>query len=271
MLSLSKAVALGGGAVLGGVAFLALRRWKAAKPPSGAVIDLGFLKLPFEGKFDCSVAAAGIAVAGAVLASVFGATTMTGPALGSADTAAACKMAGLVTAGWGLLYYNLLGVNVDSMAAIAIFDMVAPTSVGPSFFHVASRMAGNMAEQAPVFLTSLWTYTLFADAATGAALGGLYLLQRLAYAFYYLILGEFRFEFESCTQVGYGVNGTLLLGSVYSCLGGNWVAWASGVGAGAPIAGLLLGSLTLFPGLPLAPLITYCHVKAHKRWHFKPK
>merc|ERR1712086_991721 len=103
---------------------------------------------------------------------------------------------------------------------------------------------------------SLWTYTLFVDYSTGAALGFLYLAARLLYPLYYISQRGFTLKFESCTQIGYGVNGVLFLGTLYQGAGGDWAQFAKDNQILAPILGFLAGSFALLPGLPLLPLYT---------------
>ena len=107
-------------------------------------------------------------------------------------------------------------------------------------------------------------HTLFVDASSGSYLAALYLAARLAYPFWYMVNRQFNFWFESNTQIGYGANGCLLLGSLFVALGWDWVAFlrASPMSAGA--CGYLFGSFILLPGLPLTPLYTFIHYKMDK-------
>ena len=67
---------------------------------------------------------------------------------------------------------------------------------------VAARWSGNTLEQAPVFLSSLWLYALFADSASAGTLGALYLASRALYPLFYCWISRFTFGFEPVTQTG---------------------------------------------------------------------
>jgi hypothetical protein len=105
-----------------------------------------------------------------------------------------------VTICWALLYYNFRGVQVCSTASFA-FEIISPSDVThPQFNHVISRLADNTFEQAPVFLSALWLYTLFVDYGSVGPLGGLYLVSRLLYAPLYLIPAKLTVAVEFATQ-----------------------------------------------------------------------
>ena len=118
----------------------------------------------------------------------------------------ACKGTMLVTALYALLYYNFLGAAVDCFFSTNILSMIKPEDVQASFYNVAGRFSGNTLEQAPVFLTMLWLYSLFVDSTSGTVLGAFYIVQRMIYPLIYSYTGKFRFEMEMVTQPGYGMN-----------------------------------------------------------------
>lgn len=230
-------------------------------------IDLGFMKIPLSGDYSNLALLLGQTIAAAIITAVTIATPTVGPALKATDLVEALSQTALVTCGWCILYYNFIGCAVVAgLAAPTIYEMFTPgVDVGPSYAQVASRFAGNLAEQAPIFLMSLWMYTFFADSATGGALGALYLVSRVLYPVYYMVLGKFTFWFESCTQTGYGINGVFLLGTIVTLTGGDWLAW-SAVSRG--VYGFLFGSFALLPGIPFTPIISYAHYKCHTMLHW---
>ena len=245
------------------------------------MVNLGFMELPLSGKYSFLLAVAGIATGAFVIVSTFQTATMTGPALAfkgsiTVEKAAAqfidsCRPTLLVTAGLCLLYYNYLGCAVLSVFLVTIFKIIDAKNVNEKFSAVAGRFSGNMAEQAPVFLTALWIYTLFVDAGSAPALGAVYLAQRLSYPFFYIVCGEFTMWFEFSTQVGYGVNGALLAGILVTGFGGDWIATVAANPVSAPLCAFLLGSVSVFPTLPLGPLLMPLHFFFHRTVHNKPK
>merc|ERR1712086_370546 len=102
-----------------------------------------------------------------------------------------------------------------------------------------------------VFMSSLWMYTLFADSATGGTLGMLYIAARATYPLFYIFNHGFDLWFEMNTQTGYGVVGVFLLGTLYTALGGDWVAFATAHPIRAGVYGFWFGSAALLPGIPL--------------------
>ena len=95
--------------------------------------------------------------------------------------------------------------------------MISDDDVTEQFGAIASRFPGNMQEHSVVFVSTLWMYTLFADSATGAALGALYLVARLTYPLFYMANHGFDLWFEMCTQTGYGVIGARIPYARCSC------------------------------------------------------
>ena len=177
------------------------------------MVDLGFMKLPCAGDFSVFKLLFGMACACVSIATVFASTDLVGPALATSLEASrggvdleplidALRPAALVTLGWNVLFYNLLGSQVWTLAVVRIFEFAQPDDVDESYHRVAARWAANTLEQAPVFLSSLWLYALFADSASAGTLGALYLFSRVLYPLVYCWIGRFTFGFEPVTQTG---------------------------------------------------------------------
>eukprot|EP00930_Biecheleria_cincta_P013660 TRINITY_DN12070_c0_g1_i1.p1 TRINITY_DN12070_c0_g1~~TRINITY_DN12070_c0_g1_i1.p1 ORF type:complete len:256 (-),score=17.30 TRINITY_DN12070_c0_g1_i1:402-1169(-) len=196
---------------------------------------------------------------------------LAGPAADAEQFSLACRMPMLATAAWCFVYYNMIGANVISQFAIHIVKMIPPPMVNfPQYTNISARFSGNSAEHAPVFLTSLWLYTVFVDSSSAGVIGFFYVAQRLLYPFIYMVRGEFDFYFEYITQIGYGMIGTLLLGVVVQGTGGEWVSLVTANPVLYATLGFVTGSFPLFPGLPFAPLYAYLHYKIHRAFHSKP-
>merc|ERR550525_543647 len=124
-----------------------------------------------------------------------------------------------------------------------------------------------MFDQAPVFLTLLWTYTLFVDSETGGNLGYMYIIGRLIYPFMYMFNHQFTMWFEWCTQMGYGVCGTYMLGVLmngwdYKNGEGGFTKFGDDNPIVAPLCGFLVGSFGIFPyGNPLSCIYGWLHYK----------
>ena len=177
------------------------------------MVDLQFMKLPLSGDFSVFKLLFGMACAMAAISTVFASTPLVGPALATSLEASrggvdlqplvdALRPAAFVTLGWSVLYYNLLGSQVWTLAVVRIFEFAQPEDVDESYHRVAARWAANTLEQAPVFLSSLWLYALFADSASAGTLGALYLASRALYPLFYCWIGRFTFGFEPVTQTG---------------------------------------------------------------------
>ena len=162
---------------------------------------------------------------------------------------------------WSILYLNYIGVVVLSLFTRTVWEMYTEKDVTDKHVANAGRFSGNMFEQSPIFLTSLWMYTIFADYETGWTLGVLYLVGMTYYPFHYMIFRQFTFWFENCTQMRYGVNGIFILGALCQASKMNWAAWLNSNPVGAGILGFMVGSFAFVPGLPLAPLYTFLHYK----------
>jgi hypothetical protein len=137
--------------------------------------------------------------------------------------------------------------------------------VTSKFVPNAARFAGNTFEQSPVFLWAFWIYTLFVDYESAWCLGVLYMCSRALYPLYYIAFNGFDFWFETCTQIGYGVNGIFTLGCLVAGAGGDWVAFARDNSVGAPVLGYFVGFLITL-GVPYGLFLITLHYKVdHKR------
>lgn len=244
-------------------------------------IDLGCVKVPFEGPFNFALAFGGIFFGLAMVTLVFNVVDVKGPAVIALETSPLkpyvnvqdlidnCGKTMVATSIWCLMYYNYLGIAVQTVFLIHVFEMFTKDDVTDKFGPNAGRFAGNMMEQSPVFLTAMWTYTLLVDYETGGALGLLYIFGRALYPFFYMACHQFTFWFEFNTQIGYGVNGVFMLGILVNGMGGDWAEWANDNQILAAIVGFLLGSCGPFPGIPLTPLYTFIHYKCDRRFKAK--
>ena len=237
-------------------------RLRGAGSATPWVIDLGFMKIPMEGPLNHAKLLFGVAFGCAAVTVAFSATTVKGAALqAGAGLLDACRGALLANSAWCVVYYNLIGVSLLCKFSNAAWQLFSDKDTTAAFDTIASRFAGNMMEHSVMFLSSLWMYTLFADSATGGTLGMLYVATRLAYPLFYIFNHGFDFWFEMCTQTGYGITGVFLLGTVYTALGGDWVAFASAKPVLAGVYGFLFGSFILVPGIPTAIPYAILHYK----------
>ena len=110
------------------------------------MVDLGFMKLPCAGDFSVFKLLFGMACACVSIATVFASTELVGPALATNLEASrggvdlqplvdALRPAALVTLAWNVLYYNLLGSQVWTLAVVRIFEFVQPDDV-LSLIHI---------------------------------------------------------------------------------------------------------------------------------------
>jgi len=224
-------------------------------------VDLGFMKIPFEGDWPLHIFLVAMAWGAALVAIAMSYATPTQPALSEVSLLMdRCNGAVLITALWALLYYNFLGIQA-CCTSMFVFEMASPSDVEPQFLHVASRVPGNTLEQGAVFLPVFWLYVLFVDYGTALPLGVLYLLSRLLYAPCYIVPGAFTVMIEFATQPGYAVIGTLLLGLLIQATSGDWASRVSSYPVSSALLGYALGQLSIFPGLPFGPFLTALHFK----------
>jgi len=238
----------------------ALRLRGAGTQP--AAINLGIMKIPLEGTFSHIKFTFGLVFAMTAVAFVFSVTQVQGPAvMQGSKCLEACKQAILANCAWCYIYYNYLGAMLLGKFTQHVWQMYSDKDVTETYEYISSRFAGNMQEHSAIFLSSLWMYTMFADSATGGTLGLLYIATRIIYPLFYIFYHGFDLGFECMTQTGYGVIGVFMLGSVYSAVGGDWVAFATGNPITAGVSGFWLGSLALSMGIPLGLPYAFLHYK----------
>jgi hypothetical protein len=171
----------------------------------------------------------------------------------------------LVTALWMICYNNYIGIAVMSVLTKGPWEVIDGNKLTDQFSNVASRFSGNRLEHAPVFLTTLWLYTLFCDYETAWCLGMVYIVSTAQYPFMYMMKGRFTFWFEVCTQLGYGVNGCYILGLLVQGTGNNWAKFANDNQIVAAILGFLVGTQSLLPGIPLTLPYLFVHWKMDQK------
>ncbi len=120
---------------------------------------------------------------------------------------------GLITIAALLLYFSLsIGVGV----ARRKYKVPAPTITGDENFERAFRTHQNTLEQLVIFLPSLWLFSIFNNPVWGAAIGGVWVLGRIGYAWGYYTAAEKRgpgFAIASLATLA------LLVGSVIAIVG----------------------------------------------------
>jgi glutathione S-transferase len=88
----------------------------------------------------------------------------------------------LVT-GLALLLYLLLTINVGR--ARGCYGVAAPATAGDPAFDRVFRVQQNTLEQLVVFVPSLWLFSIFVSPVWGPAIGFLWILARIFYAWSY--------------------------------------------------------------------------------------
>ena len=241
------------------------------------------MKIPFDGPWRIDLLSLstvwGAAIGAIALSSCV--DLAKGPALAFQDPSEVmdlftrCQTPALVTILWLLLYYNFMGIQ-SGFAAAREFDLIDPTSVTDQFHTVSSRIVGNTLEQGPVFLFSLWMYTLFVDYGTAGPLGFVYLAFRLLYAPCYFLSGGFDVwnEFSTVPQyaiVGIFVLGTLVQTTTTTTTGSSSSLvfveeWIKAAPVRTALLGLTLSFFGILPGLPFGPILTIFHYQSHQKW-----
>src|SRR5712692_6422664 len=89
---------------------------------------------------------------------------------------------GLVT-GLALLLYVVLAINVSR--ARGLYGIEAPATSGHPAFERVYRVHQNTLEQLVFFVPALWLFSLFASATWGGAIGFVWVLGRIFYAWSY--------------------------------------------------------------------------------------
>jgi len=267
------------------------------------MVNLGFMELPLSGPMSMALvppalAFGGMSAWGMLDLANFAHGMMSGevgskdeikrePAISSANPLKALNLTMLATLAWMVVFYNMLFSQIGMNMCVHVLKMVDTKKVNAdAMINVASRFHGNMTDHAVVFMTSLWAYALLVDAFSAGIIGFCYVAVRLVYPFMYMYQGSFNFYFEFVTQVGYACTGLLMYGVLYNATWGpNGVSpsgckneetgeikdYATKIAGGCTMcAGMkayMLGSVSLFPGLPFGPIYALLQVLAHKRWH----
>lgn len=235
-------------------------------------IELGAAKIPLEGAWPVHIFNLTLMWGWAAGYWILSTCPVAGPALTGNDlseVASKCAPIALITVLWGILYINMHG-PLALWRLLLLFQLVKTEDVTPQFEAVSRRFFENTLEQAPVFLTSMWVYTLFVDYATAKPLGFLYLAARSTYPICYAARGEFSWPVELATQPGYMTQGIFILGVLVTCgWGGDWKDCVNNHLIGTTLKAYSLGFFTLLPGLPLGPIYLYIHYHCHQKWKRK--
>lgn len=216
------------------------------------IVNLGCMKLPFEGPFNTLMIFTGFATACICTTVAFNCVTPKGPALGMGTPDQVIDALGktmFVQAVWCIIYYNYVGASVLCVFTSGPWEMLDGKKQTDKWAANAGRFSGNQFEQSVVFIPCLWMYAVLVDCETAWALGVLYVIGRALYPFFYVVHGKFTFWFEHITQVGYAVNGTFILGSLMRGAGGDYIQFATDNQILVPILGACLGVFTLLPGV----------------------
>jgi len=90
----------------------------------------------------------------------------------------------LINAAWVILAYNLmpLGPTANGLG-------MGGKSMNDAQKRWGDRAFGNMIEQAPMFLSSLWLHALFVSSTVATQLGAIYLALRLCYPIIWAVWG----------------------------------------------------------------------------------
>ena len=221
------------------------------------ILNLGFMKLPFEGDFNTVMIFTGFASACIWPTLFFNIVTPKGPALGELLTGVdgaekmidALSKTMIVQAVWCIIYYNYIGAQVLGVFLAGPWQMLDGSKQTEKWGPNSARFAGNQFEQSCVFIPCLWMYAVLVDYETAWALGVLYIIGRVLYPLFYVLQGRFTFFFEHITQVGYAINGTFILGALIRGAKCDYIEFAKDHSVLVPILGACLGVFTLLPGV----------------------
>jgi len=121
-------------------------------------------------------------------------------------------LAALVTS-CAIILYLALGINVGR--ARVKYNVQPPTTTGNPDFERRYRVHQNTLEHMVPFLAALWMFSLLVDAKIGAALGGVWILGRILYAWGY-------YQEAKKRGPGFGIailaQFALILGSLYGAI-----------------------------------------------------
>ncbi len=233
------------------------------------VIDLGFAKIPLEGPWPFPIFVASLVWGWSIgyLLLRINAGTFVGPALeGDGQILSEkCAPIAIITILWNVLYRNMLSVQSNT-TALLVFQVFPQSNLNQQYHLLSQRFGGNMLEQAPAFLTSIWLYALLVDSASAVPLGYLYLVCRMMYPIAYAIPGEFTVCVEFATTPGYMVIGLYMLGIWTKAMGGDWKDSINDNLLGTSLSSFAIGLMTMLPGLPFGPIYSAVHYFFHQRW-----
>merc|ERR1711907_97696 len=108
------------------------------------IVDLGFMKLPFEGNLSIAKLSFGILVGIVLNVIVFNLCTPKGPAalLSGQPFLDACSKPAIVTACWIIIYYNHVGCQVLALfCSETLFDMYKKDDMTEKFIPNAARFS----------------------------------------------------------------------------------------------------------------------------------
>ncbi|QIR40527.1 MAPEG family protein [Tolypothrix sp. PCC 7910] len=112
-----------------------------------------------------------------------------------------------------LLLYFVITINVGR--ARARYKILPPQMTGDANFERVLRVQQNTIEQMIFFLPALWIFSFYVNSLWGAAIGAIWLVGRVAYAWGYYQAAEKRmigFVISTFSSV------VLLLGALVGCI-----------------------------------------------------
>ncbi|BAY31514.1 MAPEG family protein [Nostoc carneum NIES-2107] len=112
-----------------------------------------------------------------------------------------------------LLLYLIITINVGR--ARAKYKVLPPQMTGDANFERVLRVQQNTIEQMVLFLPALWIFSFYVNSLWGAAIGAIWLVGRVIYAWGYYQAAEKRmigFVISTFSSV------VLLLGALVGCI-----------------------------------------------------
>ncbi|BAY94708.1 MULTISPECIES: MAPEG family protein [unclassified Tolypothrix] len=112
-----------------------------------------------------------------------------------------------------LLLYLVITINVGR--ARAKYKVLPPQMTGDANFERVLRVQQNTIEQMVLFLPALWIFSFYVNSLWGAAIGSIWLVGRVIYAWGYYQAAEKR-------MIGFVISNfssvVLLLGALVGCI-----------------------------------------------------
>jgi uncharacterized MAPEG superfamily protein len=126
-------------------------------------------------------------------------------------------------------------VTIAALIEYAVFSILvavargrtgvkAPAITGHPVFERYFRVQQNTLERLIMFIPSLWLFSHYVSASTGAALGVVFVLARAAYCFFYVRAPDKR---SMAFGVGELANAVLMVGAVIGAIRSILAAWIS--------------------------------------------